>query len=547
MKKIMGIILVSLLLFSCSEKKPLEMTKVKGTITGFDGKPLKNSNIILTHYGDYFNSPIKIIDTDDNGNYTLDFNKEGIYSIYVTGANHNYNSSPVVFTKDGKTVTIDFKLPKLEYKDEITVVSAIISTEKFSRKSPHKFETTEDGNYILTVEADVDTLGYQLLGVTAQEGRSVNGTDSDFMKYDGGGDYISYKVKQGDKFEITLDKAMLVNSDVKPATTINCKDLENLKGVIEFKGDIESKMMKAMVAENNMEELEKIREEIINYFDKDLKAYKFDSELYSHMVSVIEMSLISNNGSMTGMDLKKFSNIVPAESPAWSVVSNFFTRIKYDDIKTNLEYITKVSDTNPSVNVKVYTLGALTRYYDNFEKNYDKAKEVFTKASELAKGNDTFRYYLLDIDPDVMVKVGKTVPPFEVELLSEDKVLTDGDFRGKYVLIDFWATWCSPCRAEMPYLHKAYEKYKDKNFEILSLSFDGKMEDVLKYREGQWKMPWLHSFIEGNFRSQIAKDFSVIGIPKPILIDPDGKILAVSDGLRHDELDATLAKYLSEN
>jgi thiol-disulfide isomerase/thioredoxin len=113
---------------------------------------------------------------------------------------------------------------------------------------------------------------------------------------------------------------------------------------------------------------------------------------------------------------------------------------------------------------------------------------------------------------------------------------------GQVYLMDFWAVWCAPCVAEMPYLHAAYEKYKEDGFTILSLSFDQKPQDVIEYREaGAWKMPWRHAFVEGGFASELAKSFQVVGIPKPILIGADGLILATFADLNGPALDRTLA------
>ena len=113
--------------------------------------------------------------------------------------------------------------------------------------------------------------------------------------------------------------------------------------------------------------------------------------------------------------------------------------------------------------------------------------------------------------------------------------------KGQVYLIDFWAVWCGPCIAEMPNLHKVYEKYKDEGFTILSLSFDGSPDEVTEYREGEWKMPWLHAFVKGGFQADVAKSFQVLGIPKPILIGKDGAILATERDLRGEKLDKTLA------
>jgi hypothetical protein len=100
----------------------------------------------------------------------------------------------------------------------------------------------------------------------------------------------------------------------------------------------------------------------------------------------------------------------------------------------------------------------------------------------------------------------------------------------------------------MEHLHKAYEKFKSKNFEILSFSFDAKPEDVVKFRKDKWKMPWHHVFLEKGFEHPVAKEFEVIGIPKPILVDGNtGKILAIEGELRGQNLEKTLSKILGES
>ena len=76
------------------------------------------------------------------------------------------------------------------------------------------------------------------------------------------------------------------------------------------------------------------------------------------------------------------------------------------------------------------------------------------------------------------------------------------------------------------------------------LSFDEIPQDIVPFRAEQWSMPWRHAFVEGGFQNPLAKDFDVSGIPKPILVDPEGKIVALGEQLMGDDLEGTLAEIL---
>lgn len=115
--------------------------------------------------------------------------------------------------------------------------------------------------------------------------------------------------------------------------------------------------------------------------------------------------------------------------------------------------------------------------------------------------------------------------------------------KGKVVLIDFWATWCGPCIAELPNVLKAYEEYNDKGFEIIGISLDNaKDEDKLRTFVKDKKMNWPHAFDGQGWRNSLAKKFGISSIPATFLIGKDGKV--VSTNLRGPALSKAVKKEL---
>ncbi|MBE9602145.1 AhpC/TSA family protein [Pedobacter sp. MC2016-24] len=124
---------------------------------------------------------------------------------------------------------------------------------------------------------------------------------------------------------------------------------------------------------------------------------------------------------------------------------------------------------------------------------------------------------------------------------TEGKPISLSSFKGSYVLIDFWASWCGPCRAENPNVVKAYQKFKNRNFEIIAVSLDDNKEAWLKAIQVDG-LPWIHVSDLKGWKNSVADLYDIKAVPQNFLIAPDGTILAKN--LRGQDLEKELSRLI---
>ena len=140
------------------------------------------------------------------------------------------------------------------------------------------------------------------------------------------------------------------------------------------------------------------------------------------------------------------------------------------------------------------------------------------------------------------IGVGQPAPVFS-QTTPEGKTVSLADYRGKYVLVDFWASWCGPCRAENPAVTNVYNAYKGRNFDILGVSLDdekGRAKWLKAIQDDH--LAWTQVSDLKGWQNAAAQRYAVRAIPQNFLVGPDGKIVAVN--LRGEELGATLARLI---
>jgi peroxiredoxin/TolA-binding protein len=178
--------------------------------------------------------------------------------------------------------------------------------------------------------------------------------------------------------------------------------------------------------------------------------------------------------------------------------------------------------------------------YDDAEAEYKTILADFSDVDQRMTG--MVQQNMAMLESERRLKIG--APPIDFAVTSVDgKKLSPEQYRGKVLLLDFWATWCAPCRQEMPNVIEVYDKYNEKGFEIVGISLDRSRADFDRYVEKN-EMNW-PQFFDGKFwQNEVATLYGVKSIPATYLIDKKGKIRYKS--LRGHQLEVAVKELLAE-
>ncbi|WP_448633938.1 peroxiredoxin family protein [Pedobacter panaciterrae] len=172
---------------------------------------------------------------------------------------------------------------------------------------------------------------------------------------------------------------------------------------------------------------------------------------------------------------------------------------------------------------------------------FDNARALMPLLSEKVKRSSFVKQINNALILNAKTAVGQPAPLFSMAD-SDGKMISLTDFKGKYVLIDFWASWCGPCRKENPNVVSAYRKYHDKGFEILGVSLDTKKDAWLSAIKAD-DLTWNHVSDLKGWANAAAAVYGVKSVPASFLIGPDGKVVAKD--LRGEELHKKLESILA--
>ena len=227
------------------------------------------------------------------------------------------------------------------------------------------------------------------------------------------------------------------------------------------------------------------------------------------------------------IEKKSILEIIPPTSPVW--VYHF-----------NLAYILSISNRQEPFKY----LNEIFAHHSNLYF----VKYLYINPEFRFKGDASAQWNWSSGDRPTMsaVRVGEPVPQFALRSMDDSsKTFSGRTMMGQVYLIDFWTTWCGACVTQIPYLSKAFERFKTHGFTILSVSDDDSTSTVLRYRNHEWAMPWQNALGSSQPNGSIRWSFGAVSIPFPVLVSAQGTILALGDDLKDENLEHTLEKFIT--
>lgn len=263
----------------------------------------------------------------------------------------------------------------------------------------------------------------------------------------------------------------------------------------------------------------------------------------ARLVRRLHNAFLNKPPSITKEEAAAALELIAPGSPIWLATGDLFLVLRTIEATGNPDayadyleqYVLEQPDPYSTAGLVFETLGRARR-----AGNQERIMRYLSFINEHIVDSRWGERSLSEFAPDRSIQPGEQIPSFTFPSLDGTGAITSKEMAGQLYLLDFWATWCSPCVAERDELADLYNTYREAGFQIVSVSFDFEPSDIDLQR---WPMPWLHGYMKPGEPETIAvsETFGLGALPKLILVGRDGRVIVGGTEVRPKEVDNMLS------